>query len=49
MGTCHSLDFKFFVTYFLFDPGSGPKVAFWISHDDEQKIKRDAGPIPTPA
>ena len=40
------LDFKFFITYFLFDPGSGPKVVFYISHDDEQKVMRDAGLIP---
>lgn len=40
------LDFRFFITYFLFDSGSGPKAAFWISHDDEQKVMRDAGLIP---
>lgn len=40
------LDFKFFITYILFDPGSGPKVAFYISHDDEQKVMQDAGLIP---
>lgn len=40
------LDFRFFITYFLFDPGSGPKAAFWISHEDEQKVMRDAGLIP---
>jgi hypothetical protein len=40
------LDFKFFITYFLFDPGSGPKVAFYISHDDEQKTMQEAGLIP---
>jgi hypothetical protein len=45
----HSLDFKFFLTYFLFDPGSGPKVVFWISHDDEQKILQEAGLIPEAA
>lgn len=43
------LDFRFFITYFLFDSGSGPKAAFWISHDDEQKVMRDAGLIPGPA
>ena len=42
----HPLDFRFFITYFLFDPGSGPKVVFWISHDDEQKIMQEAGLIP---
>ena len=41
------LDFKFFITYLLFDPGSGPRVVFYISHDDEQKVMKDAGLIPT--
>ncbi len=40
------LDFKFFITYFLFDQGAGPKVVFYISHDDERKTMRDAGLIP---
>jgi hypothetical protein len=39
------LDFKFFITYFLYDPGTGPKVAFWISHDNEQRVMREAGLI----
>ena len=39
------LDFKFFITYFLFDPGSGPKVAFYISHDDERKVMEESGLI----
>ena len=38
-------EFRFYITYFLFDPGTGPKVVFYISHDDEQKIMRDAGLI----
>jgi hypothetical protein len=38
-------DFRFYITYFLFDSGSGPKVAFYISHDDEQKVMRDSGLI----
>jgi hypothetical protein len=42
----HPLDFKFFITYFLFDPGSGPKIVFYISHDDEQKVMQEAGLIP---
>lgn len=42
----HPLDFKFFITYFLFDAGTGPKAAFWISHEDEQKVMREAGLIP---
>ena len=41
----HPLDFKFFVTYFLFDSGAGPKVTSWISHEDEQKVMREAGLI----
>lgn len=41
----HPQEFRFYITYFLFDPGSGPKVAFYISHDDEQKTMRDAGLI----
>jgi hypothetical protein len=38
-------EFEFYITYFLFDPGSGPRVVFYISHDDEQKVMRDAGLI----
>lgn len=45
----HPLDFKFFITYFLYDPGTGPRAAFWISHDDELRVMRDAGLIPTEA
>ncbi|MFT3799790.1 MAG: hypothetical protein QM766_01095 [Burkholderiaceae bacterium] len=40
------LDFKFFITYFLYDPGDGPKAAFWISHDDERQVMQEAGLIP---
>jgi hypothetical protein len=39
-------DFRFFITYFLFDPGSGPKVAFYISHEDERKVMQEAGLVP---
>ena len=39
-------DFRFFITYFLFDAGTGPKVAFYISHEDEQKVMREAGLLP---
>ena len=42
----HPLDFKFFITCFLYDPGTGPKAAFWISHDDEQQVMREAGLLP---
>jgi len=45
----HPLDFKFFITYFLYDSGTGPKAAFWISHDDEQRVMREAGLIPLEA
>lgn len=45
----HPLDFRFFITYFLYDPGTGPKAAFWISHDDEQRVMREAGLIPDEA
>jgi hypothetical protein len=41
----HSQCFEFYITYFLFDPGTGPKVVFYISHDDERKIMREAGLI----
>jgi hypothetical protein len=41
-----ALDFRFFITYFLYDPGTGPKAAFWISHDDEQRVMREAGLLP---
>ena len=40
-------DFRFFITYFLYDPGTGPKAAFWISHEDEQRVMRDACLIPS--
>jgi len=43
------LDFRFFITYFLYDPGTGPKAAFWISHEDEQRVMREAGLIPPAA
>lgn len=43
------LDFRFHITYFLHDPGTGPKAAFWISHDDEQQVMREAGLIPDEA
>jgi hypothetical protein len=39
------MDFKFFITYFLYDQGTGPKAAFWISHDDERRVMREAGLI----
>lgn len=43
----HPLDFEFFITYFLYDAGAGPKAAFWISHEDEQRVMREAGLIPS--
>ena len=39
-------EFRSYITYFLFDPGSGPRVTFYISHDDEQDVMREAGLIP---
>ncbi len=45
----HPLDFKFFISYFLDDEVTGPKVAFWISHDDEQRVMREAGLLPIEA
>ena len=41
------LDSRFFVTYVLFNSGSGPKVAFWVSHEDERKVMQEAGLIPS--
>jgi hypothetical protein len=41
------LDFEFDITYFLFDDGTGPRVAFYISHKDEQHVMRQAGLIPS--
>lgn len=45
----HPLDFRFFITYFLYDAGDGPRAAFWISHEDEQRVMREAGLIPDDA
>ncbi|MCD9085221.1 hypothetical protein [Stenotrophomonas sp. SY1] len=42
----HRQEFRFFITYVLYDDGSGPKAAFWISHEDEQRVMREAGLIP---
>lgn len=42
----HPLDFRFYITYFLFDDGKGPKVVFYISHEDEVKTMQEAGLIP---
>jgi hypothetical protein len=39
-------EFKFYITYFLFDAGAGPKIVFYISHEDEQKVMREAGLFP---
>lgn len=39
-------DFRFHITYFLFDAGSGPKVAFYISHEDERRVMQEAGLLP---
>lgn len=39
-------DFKFFTTYVLATFGPALKVVFYVSHDDEQKVMKDAGLIP---
>ncbi len=39
-------EFRFYITYFLFDAGSGAQVVFYISHDDERKVMREAGLLP---
>ena len=41
------LNFRFFIPHILYDSGTGPKVAFWISHEDEQRGMREAGLIPS--
>ncbi len=41
----HLQEFRFAITYFLFDAGDDPRVAFWISHEDEHKLMREAGLI----
>ncbi|NUO78165.1 MAG: hypothetical protein HOQ32_19420 [Lysobacter sp.] len=38
--------FEFYISYVLFDPGSGPKVVFYVSHEDERKTMREGGLIP---
>jgi hypothetical protein len=40
------MDFRFYITYFLFDDGAGPKVCFYISHEDERQVMQEAGLIP---
>lgn len=42
----HPQTFRFHITYFLFDDGQGPKVVFYVSHEDEQKVMREAGLLP---
>lgn len=36
-------EFKFFVTYFLFDSPDGLRIAFYIAREDEEKVLREAG------
>jgi hypothetical protein len=36
-------DFKFFITYFVFDSAEGLKIVFYISREDERKVMREAG------
>ena len=42
-------DFRFHISYFLFDPGNGPKVCFYITHEDERQVMREAGLLPADA
>lgn len=43
-------DFAFPTTYIVHLPADGePKVAFWISHEDERQALRDAGLLPADA
>ncbi|QWP76265.1 hypothetical protein J5226_22180 [Lysobacter sp. K5869] len=37
--------FEFDISYVLFDPGDGPKVAFYVSHEDERRTMREGGLI----
>lgn len=39
-------EFRFFITYLLFDDGHGLKVAAYVSHEDEAKTMREGGLIP---
>lgn len=39
-------DFKFFITNFVCAVGGALKVCFNISHEDEQKVMREAGLVP---
>lgn len=39
-------EFKFFITYFLFDSPQGLRIVFFIAREDEQKVLRDAGLLP---
>jgi hypothetical protein len=39
------LEFVFFITYILLAGKDGLKIVFYLSHDDEQKLMRDAGLI----
>ena len=43
------LDFRFYCTYILYDAGGGPKVVFYLSHEDEQKVMGEAGLLPAEA
>lgn len=39
-------EFKFFITYFLFEAPEGLRIVFFIAREDEQKVLRDAGLLP---
>jgi len=39
-------EFKFFITYFLFEAPEGLRIVFFIAREDEQKVLREAGLLP---
>ena len=42
-------EFKFFVTYFLYDSPDGLRIVFYIAREDEEKVLREAGLLPLQA
>ena len=40
------LEFRFYTTYFVYDSGADLRVASWISHEDEERVMREAGLLP---
>ena len=39
-------EFKFQITYFLYDSPEGLRIVFFIAREDEQKVLREAGLLP---